>query len=85
MVYTQPSICPREWHAQIHMGLWHTNGSLNLSQKTRPYNNQQKKREPEKLWICCPSLPQNKIERKWKKEWVPRPAEELKKNYGKLR
>ena len=26
----------------IPMGLSHTNGSLNLSQKTRPYNNQQK-------------------------------------------
>ena len=24
------------------MGLWHTNGSPNLDQKTRPYNNQQK-------------------------------------------
>ena len=26
------------------MGLWHTHGSPNLSQKTRPYNNQQKKK-----------------------------------------
>ena len=26
------------------MGLWRTHGSPNLSQKTRPYNNQQKKR-----------------------------------------
>ena len=26
------------------MGLKHTNGSLNLGQKTRPYNNQQKKK-----------------------------------------
>ena len=26
------------------MGRWHTNGSPNLGQKTRPYNNQQKKR-----------------------------------------
>ena len=25
------------------MGIWHTDGSPNLSQKTRPYNNQQKK------------------------------------------
>ena len=25
------------------MGLWHTGGSPNLSQKTRPYNNPQKK------------------------------------------
>ena len=26
------------------MGLWYTNGSPNLGQKTRPYNNQQKKK-----------------------------------------
>ena len=26
------------------MGLWYTNGSPNHGQKTRPYNNQQKKR-----------------------------------------
>ena len=26
------------------MGLWHTHRSPNLSQKTRPYNNQQKKK-----------------------------------------
>ena len=29
---------------QTPMGLWHTDGSPNLSQKTRPNNNQQKKR-----------------------------------------
>ena len=27
------------------MGLWHTHGSPNLNQKTRPYNNQQKKKK----------------------------------------
>ena len=27
------------------MGLWYTNGSPNLSQKTRPYNNQKKKKK----------------------------------------
>ena len=26
------------------MGVWHTDGSLNLGQETRPNNNQQKKR-----------------------------------------
>ena len=30
------------------MGLWHTNGSLNLGQTTRPYNNQQKKKKKKK-------------------------------------
>ena len=27
------------------MGLWDTNGSPNFGQKTRPYNNQQKKKK----------------------------------------
>ena len=43
MVYAQPSSCPGEWHTQNPMRLSHTNGSPNLSQKTRPYSNQQKK------------------------------------------
>ena len=33
----------RKWHHRTPMGLWLTNGSPNLGQKTRPYNNQQKK------------------------------------------
>ena len=49
MVYAQPSICPGEWHTETPLGLWHTNGSPNLGQKTRPCNNQQKKKLP-KLW-----------------------------------
>ena len=34
------------------MGLWHTNRSSNLGQKTRHYNNQQtnKKKERKKIW-----------------------------------
>ena len=42
MVYAQPSTCPRKWH-KTPMELWHTNGSPNLGQTTRLYNNQQKK------------------------------------------
>ena len=30
---------------QTPMGLWHTDGSLNLGQKTRPYNNQQQQKK----------------------------------------
>ena len=30
------------WHTQTPMGLWHTNGSPNLNQKTKVYSNQQK-------------------------------------------
>ena len=44
MVYAQHSCCPREWNAKTPMGCWLTNGSSNLGKKTRPYDNQQKKR-----------------------------------------
>ena len=34
------------------MGLWHTHGSPNLGQKTRPYNNQQQQQQQQKKRIC---------------------------------
>ena len=49
MVYVQPSSCPGEWHTQTPMGLWHTHGSPNLGQKTRPYSSQQKKKRTFKI------------------------------------
>ena len=27
-----------------------------------------------KSWLCCPGWQQNKIERKWKDGWIPRPC-----------
>ena len=45
MVYAQPSACPWKWHPQTPIGLWYTNGSPNLGQKTRPYINQKKKKK----------------------------------------
>ena len=45
IIYAKPSTCPRKWHIQTPMELWYTNGSPNLGQKTRPYNNQQKKKK----------------------------------------
>ena len=45
MLYAQPSTRPRKWHAQTPVGFWYTNGSPNLGQKTRPYNNQQQKKK----------------------------------------
>ena len=61
MIYAQTSICPREWDTQTPLGFWDTNRSPNLDQKTRPYDNQQKKkkkkkekREREKLWTVLP-------------------------------
>ena len=32
------------------MGLWHTDGSPNLGQKTRPYNNQQQQKKKRICW-----------------------------------
>ena len=63
-VYAQPCIGPGEWHTQNPMGLWHTNGSPNLGQKTRPYSNKKKKLQI--CWLYCTGWPQNKTERKWK-------------------
>ena len=37
------------------MGLWHTHGSLNLGQKTRPNNNQQKKRTYKTVDFAVPA------------------------------
>ena len=45
MEYAQTNISPGDWHTQIPLGFWHTNGSLNLGQTTRPYKDQPKKKE----------------------------------------
>ena len=66
LVYVQANICPGEWHTQTPMGFWDKNGSLNHSQATRPYNNQQKKRTCRIVDFDVPALPQSKSERKWK-------------------
>ena len=66
MVYAQPSSCTGEWHTQTPMRLWHTNGSPNLGQKTKPYSHQQKKRTCKTLDFAVPPWPLNKTEKKWK-------------------
>ena len=45
MVYAQPSICPREWDAQTPLEFLGTNGSPNLSQTTRSYDNNQQQQK----------------------------------------
>ena len=49
---TQPSNSPGKWNAQTPLGFWDTNGSHNLGQTTRHYNNDEKKRERKlvELW-----------------------------------
>ena len=58
------AVLPGEWHTQTPMELWHTNGSPNLGQMTRPYSNQPQKKRTCK--IIDTGWAQNKIERKWK-------------------
>ena len=43
MVYAQPRISPEEWDVQTPLGFWDTNGSPNLGQTTRPWNNKKKR------------------------------------------
>ena len=44
IIYAQPRIFPGEWDTQTSLGFWDTNGSLNIDQTTRYYNNQQKRK-----------------------------------------
>ena len=39
MLYAQPRNYPGEWDAQTPLGFWYTDGSPNLGQTTRTYNN----------------------------------------------
>ena len=62
------------------MRFWDTNGSFNLSQTTRPYNNQKKKKKNlQNCGLCCPGWPQSKVERKWKERQVLRPCLRIEK------
>ena len=45
MVCAQSRICSGEWDAQTPQGFCDTNGSPNLGQTTKPYDNKQKKWE----------------------------------------
>ena len=68
------------------MGLWHTHRSPNLGQKTRPYNNQQKKKKKEKLQNCRLAVPADhriKLEDCEKKDEYVDLARELKKKQNK--
>ena len=51
MVYARPKICPRKWDAHISLRFWDTNGSLDLGQTIRSYNNQQQQQKNENLQI----------------------------------
>ena len=77
MVYTQSSIClENDTHKHAH-------GSPNLAQKTRPYNNQQKKRICKIVDYAVPADHRIKMKKCEKKDKYLDLARELKKNYGK--
>ena len=67
-------ICPGESDAQTPLGFWHTDGSPNLGQTTRPYNNQKKKKKKKKkrTWrivdFALPVDPRIKLKEREKKE-----------------
>ena len=63
-----------------HMGLWHTHGSPNLGQKTRPYNNQQQKKRIYKIVdFAVPAGHRIKLKECEKKDKYLDLARELKK------
>ena len=79
MVCAQPSICPWKWHTWTLMWLWHTLGSPNLGQKTRPNNNQQKKRICKIVDFAIPADYRIKLKECKKKDKYLDLARELKK------
>ena len=60
MVYTPPRICSGKWDAQTPQGFWDKNWPPNLSQTTRPCNNQQKKENLLNCGLGCLGWPQSK-------------------------
>ena len=61
------------------MGLWHTHGSPNLGQKTRPNNNQQKEENLQNCRLCCPADHRIKLKECENKDKYHDLARELKK------
>ena len=84
MVFAQPSTCPRKWHTQTPMGLWHTDRSPNLGQKTRPNNNQQKKRICKIADFAVPADDRIKLKEREKKNKYLDLARELKKLWNMM-
>ena len=62
------------------MGLWHTDGSPNLGQKTRPNNNLQKKRIFKIVNFAVPGDHRIKLKENEKKDKYFDLAREIKKN-----
>ena len=59
IIYAQPRICPGKRDPQTSLRIWDTNGSSNLSQMTRPCDNQQNLLN---CGLCHSSKSQSKVE-----------------------
>ena len=68
MFYVQPGICRGESHTQTPMGLWHTNESPNLGQKTRSYSNLKKERTCKIVDFVVPAYHKIKLKESEKKD-----------------
>ena len=65
-VYAQLRIFSEEWNTETPLGLLLINGTPNLGQTTRLYNNQQKRENLLNYGLCYPGWPLSTIERNWK-------------------
>ena len=81
MVYALPNICSGEFDVQTPLVLWHINGSPNLGQTTRPYNNQQKNKTCKIVDFAVPADHKVKLIESEKKDKYFDLAREL-KNWG---
>ena len=68
MVYAQPRICPGEGDSPTPLGFSDTNGSHNIGQMTRPYNNQQKRETSRVVEFAVPADHRVKLKECEKKE-----------------
>ena len=74
-----------ENNTQTPMGLWHTHGSPNFGQMSRPKKNQQKKRICKIVDFTVSADHRIKLKECEKKDKYLDLARELKKNYGTWR
>ena len=83
MIFEESNISPGEWGTQFFMGFWDTNGSPNLGQTTRHYNNQQQKKNKKKINkivdFALPADQRVKLKESEKKDKYLDLARELKK------
>ena len=68
MIYEQPRMRPRKWDPQKSLRFWDTDRSSNISQTTRPCDNQQKKDNLPNSELCCSTWSLGKTDGNRKKD-----------------